>query len=255
MTPTPAAKAEKTINDPARTRSPQPVGPCESASDVYAVKHRNDRDEAHGGRPVAMASERNAPADRGTPEPAECGGGTIPCPGHASSGVVGFAPARGGSNGVPMREKTGGRARAGVIMKAERRNFPDQIVVDIPAAAPGKPRMTQRDKWKQRTCVVEYRAWADRLRAAFGEVPDPERVAGITVTACYAMPKSWSRKTRLAMRSRRKRTKPDGDNILKACTDPLWKRDEALGDQSVVRRWGDADMTTIIVELERKDTP
>ena len=32
----------------------------------------------------------------------------------------------------------------------------------------GKPRMTKRDKWKQRECVLRYRAWADAARAAAG---------------------------------------------------------------------------------------
>ena len=32
-----------------------------------------------------------------------------------------------------------------------------------------KPRMTQRDKWAKRPCVLRYRMWADMVRATVGQ--------------------------------------------------------------------------------------
>jgi len=41
-------------------------------------------------------------------------------------------------------------------------------VITVPGNPVGKPRMTRKDKWAQRPCVLRYREWADRARAAAG---------------------------------------------------------------------------------------
>ncbi len=43
-----------------------------------------------------------------------------------------------------------------------KKHFPIDVV--------GKPRMTQRDKWKKRPCVLRYRAFADELRLKVGPI-------------------------------------------------------------------------------------
>src|SRR3990167_9026587 len=58
----------------------------------------------------------------------------------------------------------------------------------------GKPRMTRRDKWKQRPCVLAYRSWADSARAAFGKT---EKVVltqptTLSIVAYFSIPASWS---------------------------------------------------------------
>ena len=90
----------------------------------------------------------------------------------------------------------------------------------------GKPRMTQRDKWAQRDCVMQYRAWCDRARL---------NCLGVTVTpvaldfyAHIPMPPSWSKKKQAAMAGELHRQKPDLDNIAKAIMDALWKDDSGI---------------------------
>ena len=41
----------------------------------------------------------------------------------------------------------------------------------IPVTPVSKPRMTQRDKWKKRPCVLRYRAYCDALRKFWQDAP------------------------------------------------------------------------------------
>lgn len=112
------------------------------------------------------------------------------------------------------------------------------FVIGIDGPAPGKPRMTQRDKWKQRPCVMAYRAWADRLRAAAtGDLPKAEDVELVVILARYVPPASWSLKKQAAHIGEMMRSKPDGDNVAKSVFDALWSDDQKLGDFGVQRRW------------------
>lgn len=56
----------------------------------------------------------------------------------------------------------------------------------------GKPRMTRRDKWKQRPPVMRYRMFCDEARLHDIQVPEN----GAHITFVLPMPKSWSKKTR-----------------------------------------------------------
>ena len=111
----------------------------------------------------------------------------------------------------------------------------------IPGEPVGKPRMTQRDRWKVRKCVAAYRAWVDvaRLSARMaGELPPlPGRVEA---RAYFSMPGSWSAKDRAQNAGLPHRSKPDVDNVTKALLDALF----AQGDQVIYRievekRWDD----------------
>lgn len=99
----------------------------------------------------------------------------------------------------------------------------------------GKPRMTQRDKFRKRPCVLRYRAFADGLRAAAGELaPDP---AAVLVTAFLAMPQSWSQRKQAEMNGAACRSRPDGDNIFKACADALFGEDSCIWISYVAKFW------------------
>jgi Holliday junction resolvase RusA-like endonuclease len=122
----------------------------------------------------------------------------------------------------------------------------------VPGPAPGKPRMTQRDKWKQRPEVVRYRAWCDMVRAAVGDcLPIASRVAEVNWTAYFEPPQSWSKKSRVAAIGRRHRSKPDRDNIDKAVLDCLFSRDEAIADGTLRKRWDWKARLEIEIILER----
>jgi hypothetical protein len=60
----------------------------------------------------------------------------------------------------------------------------------------GKPRMTQRDKWQKRDCVIRYRLYCDKIREQAGNIPiDP---LAVHIKAYLPMAESWSKKKKAA---------------------------------------------------------
>jgi len=102
----------------------------------------------------------------------------------------------------------------------------------------GKPRMTQRDKWQKRPCVIRYRAYCDKIRAEAGKVPD--NPLAVHIKAFIPMAESWSKKKKAEMRGKRQRLKPDWDNIGKAICDALFKEDSCLAVGIAEKFWCDA---------------
>lgn len=127
---------------------------------------------------------------------------------------------------------------------------PGHYVWIVPGPAPGKPRMTQRDKWAKRPVVVAYRAWADGVRNIVRTIPPAARTVTISLVARYRVPASWSRIRRIDAIGERKRTKPDPDNIAKAVLDALWSQDAAVGDVTVQRFWAQRDQLEIEIWVE-----
>lgn len=124
------------------------------------------------------------------------------------------------------------------------------IAIVIPGSPVAKPRMTQRDKWKQRPCVMQYRAWADLARLTAGKLPSPETIQRFDWTAYFQPPPSWSKKKRAAAIGELHRTKPDRDNIDKAVLDALFKSDSAIASGTIEKRWGDPARLEIRIEVE-----
>ena len=106
----------------------------------------------------------------------------------------------------------------------------------------GKPRMTQRDKWQKRDCVLRYREYCDRIRAAAKLCADWDCYA-VEVLAHLPMPKSWTKKKRAALMGQMMRAKPDWDNIGKAVCDALFKEDSMLAGGTVWKFWTDDEHT------------
>jgi Holliday junction resolvase RusA-like endonuclease len=111
----------------------------------------------------------------------------------------------------------------------------------------GSPRMTQRDKWAQRPCVLAYRAFADALRAEAPNLPPASRVLSLKVTAAFATDDAslWGTPYR---------KKPDADNILKSVMDALWKDDHKLGDVSADRKWEREDSVRVVIWTKQPNT-
>jgi len=106
-----------------------------------------------------------------------------------------------------------------------------------------KPRMVQSDKWKKRSVVMRY--WdfkAELLRQRDGFIM-PE--SGYHATFIIPMPKSWSKKKRLAMNGQPHKTKPDKDNLEKALLDALETDDAHIWDGRVTKVWGKAGIIII----------
>lgn len=118
----------------------------------------------------------------------------------------------------------------------------------------GKPRMTRRDKWAKRPCVMRYRAWKDEMWAL-------EKLSGLNlrkatpveveVIALFPMPQSWSTKKRYEMKGAPHRQKPDADNVLKAVLDALWPNDDQkIAGTSCRKRWAEAGSIEMTIAWE-----
>jgi len=110
----------------------------------------------------------------------------------------------------------------------------------VPVSPMGKPRMTQRDKWKQRPCVMRYRAIKDEITLLVGRAI-PEDVESLSWVAYFPMPKSWSKKKKDEHRGRFHRSKPDRDNVDKAILDALFKEDCRIASGTLEKRWDDGN--------------
>ena len=99
----------------------------------------------------------------------------------------------------------------------------------------GKPRMTRRDQWIKRPCVLRYRDYCDRIRSAAGSIPpNPDK---IQVVVYIAVPKSWSKKKKAEMDEKPHRSKPDADNLLKAVVDGMFKEDSCIWSKLIEKFW------------------
>lgn len=96
-----------------------------------------------------------------------------------------------------------------------------------------KPRMTQRDRWKKRPCVLRYRAFKDKCRLLRVRVPDRAKV-----TFWMPMPRSWPELRRQSMEGAPHQQTPDIDNLCKALLDALYGNDSHVAELTIVKRWG-----------------
>ena len=106
-----------------------------------------------------------------------------------------------------------------------------------------KPRMTRGDKWKKRSCVLQYRAFCDELRLKTRNFKIGEAYKIIFI---ISMPKSWSKKKRIAMDGLAHKDTPDLDNLLKAFSDALLDQDKIIYRIEASKWWGEKGQ--IIVE-------
>jgi Holliday junction resolvase RusA-like endonuclease len=104
-----------------------------------------------------------------------------------------------------------------------------------------KPRMTRADKWKQRDCVLRYRAYKDELRLRRVEVPE----GGVIVTFAIPMPASWSKKKRAEMDGQPHQQRPDVDNLHKGLLDAVFDEDCRVWSHWIRKVWGEDGGITI----------
>lgn len=108
-----------------------------------------------------------------------------------------------------------------------------------------KPRQTRSDKWKERPSVMRYRAFADECRLKKVHVPE----SGAHITFNMPMPKSWSKKKRLATVGRAHQSRPDVDNLAKSLLDALYADDSTVWDLRITKRWAAVGSIEIITEV------
>ena len=106
------------------------------------------------------------------------------------------------------------------------------FVVDITPVP--KPRMTRRDKWAKRDCVVRYFAFSQELNL---KMPKDIDLNGYTLTFGIPMPKSWSKKKKAAHDGKPHKQRGDLDNYCKALLDALYLEDCHIHDVALKKVW------------------
>lgn len=96
-----------------------------------------------------------------------------------------------------------------------------------------KPRMTQRDKWKQRPTVMKYRAFKDHVALSGMIIP----IKGAKIRFNVPMPKSWSKKKKAMYNRLPHMQRPDLDNYLKAVFDAVFVEDCTVWQVTAEKRW------------------
>ena len=96
-----------------------------------------------------------------------------------------------------------------------------------------KPRMTQRDRWAKRPCVLKYFAFKDEVKLNKVELPDSYHVIFV-----MPIPGSWSKKKKAEMDGQPHRQTPDKDNLEKALLDAMYSDDGHKWDGRVTKVWG-----------------
>mgnify|MGYP001348583663 CR=1 FL=1 len=120
----------------------------------------------------------------------------------------------------------------------------------VPGAPIGAPRMTQRDRWAKRPCVLRYWAWKDSVRAVVSnhDLPDADSIVRLSWTAYFEPPPSWSKKRRAAAMGTIHRSKPDRDNIDKAILDTLFEQDSGIAAGTIQKLWGEPARLEVVIE-------
>ena len=106
------------------------------------------------------------------------------------------------------------------------------MIIEIDPIA--KPRMTQRDKWAKRDCVLKYYAFKDELKL---QVPNKFRPEKVVLVFNMPMPKSWSDKKKEKMCCKPHQVKPDIDNLIKGFLDALYEKDQVVYDVKAAKFW------------------
>lgn len=152
------------------------------------------------------------------------------------------------------------RIRATHKMPEEKlKNDGINFSVSFPVVPMGKPRMTQRDKWKKREVVLRYHAFKDQLRLCVNQTHnlratlESGNVDTLSWTAYLPMAPSWPKKKKAAMAGTLHRAKPDRDNIDKAIMDALFADDSGIASGTIVKRWDDGNGSRIDVQFSSQN--
>lgn len=104
-----------------------------------------------------------------------------------------------------------------------------------------KPRMTRRDKWAKRPCVMRYRQFCDEIRNYINEIP----AGGSHIIFVIPMPKSWSETKKMDHDGQAHQQRPDIDNLVKALFDALHEEDAHIWDVRASKIWGESGQIII----------
>ena len=115
------------------------------------------------------------------------------------------------------------------------------MILDVPPCS--KPRMTQRDRWAKRQCVLDFFAFRDLIKqelkkkdALLIQEP-PFNWDELDIIFLVPMPKSWSKKKKALMAGQPMQQRPDIDNYLKGLFDATHEEDATIWKISASKIW------------------
>lgn len=126
-------------------------------------------------------------------------------------------------------------------------------VIQLDVNPVAKPRMTQRDRWKKRNCVLKYHAFKDELRLKLRGFDLP--AYGYHLLFVIPMPKSWSQKKRRENNLQPHMPRPDRDNLEKAFLDAILEEDSGIWDGRITKVWGERGLIVIGIMDEEDAMP
>jgi Holliday junction resolvase RusA-like endonuclease len=109
--------------------------------------------------------------------------------------------------------------------------------LEFPVDPMGKPRMTQRDKWKKRPAVESYFRFKDQLNHIANGLKFDRKADALYVIFDIPMPDSWPKKDKEEMFGLPHQQKPDIDNLVKAVMDCLFESDQHIYLLTAEKRW------------------
>jgi len=124
------------------------------------------------------------------------------------------------------------------------------MILNIPPCS--KPRMTQRDRWKKRQCVLDFFAFRDRIKQEVKRIntllikESPFDWDNLTIIFLVPMPKSWSKKKKALMVGKPMQQRPDLDNYLKGLFDATHEEDSSIWKVTASKIWTDCTGKIII---------
>ena len=124
------------------------------------------------------------------------------------------------------------------------------MILNIPPCS--KPRMTQRDRWKKRQCVLDFYAFRDPIKQEVKRIntllikESPLDWDNLTVIFLVPMPKSWSKKKKALMVGKPMQQRPDLDNYIKGLFDATHEEDSSIWKVTASKIWTDCTGKIII---------
>ena len=124
------------------------------------------------------------------------------------------------------------------------------MILNIPPCS--KPRMTQRDRWKKRQCVLDFFSFRDSIKQEVKRLntllikESPFDWDNLTVIFLVPMPKSWSKKKKALMVGKPMQQRPDLDNYLKGLFDATHEEDSSIWKVTASKIWTDCTGKIII---------
>lgn len=107
-----------------------------------------------------------------------------------------------------------------------------------------KPRMTQRDAWAKRPCVIKYYNFKDNITLQ-ANTQNFTINESIDVVVGVQIPKSWTKKKKAEMEGMPHQQRPDIDNYVKAILDALCEEDSYVHTVNARKVWFSEPFITI----------